>query len=82
MQIWTKPILPKGSMAIAVLYTEQGGNYIRVKYPLSRFGLSQGTYNLQEVFDGYSLGQHNLTSVISFNVNPTGIFMFTAKPVS
>lgn len=81
IQVWTKPILPKGSLAVAVLYTVQGGNYIRVKYPLSAFGLSQGSYDLQEVFDGDNLGRYNATSVISFNVNPTGIFMFTAKPV-
>lgn len=82
MQVWTKPILPKGSKAIAVVYTVQGGNFIRVKYPLEFYGLDAGEYHLTEVFEGHDLGQHNKSSIISFTVNPTGIYMFTAKPVN
>ncbi|XP_076085457.1 alpha-galactosidase A-like isoform X2 [Mytilus galloprovincialis] len=82
VQVWTKPILPKGSKAVAVVYTVQGGNFIRVKYPLEFYGLDAGDYHLTEVFEGHDLGQHNKSSIISFTVNPTGIYMFTAKPVN
>lgn len=63
-------------------YPGKGGNYIKVTYPLSMYGITDGKQcNITEVFDGYSMGTHNTSSVLTFNVNPTGIFMFTAKPV-
>lgn len=86
VQVWTKPILPKGSMAVAVIYhptnyPEAGGNYIKLSYPLKSYGLTQSTYDLTEVFEGQSLGRLTPTSTLTYKINPSGIFMFTAKPV-
>ncbi|XP_071124498.1 alpha-N-acetylgalactosaminidase-like [Mytilus edulis] len=87
VQVWTRSILPLGSKAVAVLfvtdhYPGKGGNYIKVTYPLSMYGITDGKqYDITEVFDGHSMGTHNTSSILTFNVNPTGIFMFTVKPL-
>lgn len=82
LQVWTRPILPEGTTAVAVVNIGEGGPSVKTYFPLAMYGLQANDYDLTEAFDGYSLGRHNLTSVVTFNVNPTGIFMFIAKPVS
>ena len=55
--IWTRPITPTGSYAIAAVYSKQQGYPIRVSLPLAAVNLtaSQG-YNVTEVFDNVSVG--------------------------
>lgn len=73
-------------MAVAVVYhptnyPNAGGNYIELSYPLKMYGLDQATYQLTEVFDGQNLGLFKPISILTYKINPSGIFMFTAKPV-
>ena len=82
LQVWTRPILPEGTTAVAVVNIGEGGPSVKTYFPLVMYGLQANDYDLTEAFDGYSLGRHNLSSVVTFKVNPTGIFMFIAKPVS
>ena len=82
LQVWTRPVLPTGSVAIAVLNKGHSGNSVKVDFPLKMYGLESTVYDLTEVFDGQSLGRYNISSVVTFYVNPTGIYMFLAKPVS
>lgn len=79
---WVKPILPKGTFAVAVVNM---GNYGRPTYftkAISEFGLHHPNgYKLTETFDGKSMGPFNLTDHITLNLVPTGMFLATAIPI-
>ena len=74
IQIWTRPVMPTGSVAFVFLNT---GNATpsKVSIKLSDLGLTgQAGYRVDEVFTGASLGKMTSNSTISQNVNPTGVF--------
>ncbi|KAL5011921.1 hypothetical protein ScPMuIL_010472 [Solemya velum] len=78
---WTKPILPKGSYAIAVVNMGHYGEPLYFRRPLKDFGLSNPTgYNLTETFDGGQMGYFNISDQLTLNLEPTGIFLVTAIP--
>lgn len=82
IQIWTRPILPKGSLAFAIINFNTDGTPRHVNLKLSDIGLKNvAGYNVTEVFDGKYLGALKSSSVLSASVNPTGIYMAKAVPL-
>ena len=77
--IWTRPITPTGSYAVAAVYSKQQGYPIRVSMPLSAINLNapQG-YNITEVFDDIAVGYLKPNQNLTYTVNPSGIYLLRA----
>lgn len=77
--IWTRPITPTGSYAIAATYSKQQGYPIHVTLPLSAINLTapQG-YNITEVFDNTAVGYLKPNQNLTYVVNPSGINLLRA----
>jgi len=77
--IWTRPITPPGSYAIAAVYSKQQGYPIHVTLPLSaiRLNATQG-YNVTEVFDNTAVGFLKPNQNLTYIVNPSGICLLRA----
>jgi len=77
--IWTRPITPTGSYAIAAVYSKQQGYPIHVTLPLSAINLNapQG-YNITEVFDNIAVGYLKPSQNLTYTVNPSGISLLRA----
>ena len=76
VQVWTRPIVPVGSFAVAIIYTKQSGYPIHVSVKLKDIGLISATgYNVTELFDGKQLGYYSQNSNFTTYVNPSGIYM-------
>ena len=41
--------------------------------------VAEGGYDVREVFDNEPIGHFTMDSTLHCNVNPTGVYMFTAK---
>jgi hypothetical protein len=78
-QLWTRPITPPGSYAVAALYLKLGGYPLHVSFPLAALGLTAPRgYNLTEVFDGVNLGHYLPAQNFTYVVNPSGIYLLKA----
>ncbi|XP_041359889.1 alpha-N-acetylgalactosaminidase-like [Gigantopelta aegis] len=78
IQIWNRPILPKGSYAIVVLNRGEGGSAARISVKGQQLGLNDPKgYALVNVFDGSSMGYLTPTGSLELSINPTGVVMFT-----
>ncbi|CAD5122803.1 DgyrCDS11209 [Dimorphilus gyrociliatus] len=80
IQVWVRPLAPRGTFAIATIYTNTFGYPIKVSTKLSDLGLKNPNgYNVTEVFDGIHRGEfrsnHNYTRM----VKPTDIDLVLAK---
>jgi len=77
--VWTRPITPPGSYAIAAVYSKQQGYPIHVTLPLSAVQLNatQG-YNVTEVFDNIPVGFLKPNQNLTYIVNPSGICLLRA----
>jgi len=74
IEFWTRPILPSGSHAFAVVNLGVAVPK-KVTLRLSHIGLeSESGYNVTEVFDGKFVGVYKPDSVFSLRVNPSGVF--------
>lgn len=84
LQIWKRAISPKGSLAIAFLnFLINGGGAKEMQTTLSRLGLNRASgYNVTEGFTGEFIGVYKPTSVLSVMVNPSGVYLVVAKPLS
>ena len=81
VEVWTKPILPFGSYALA-LVNMGNATPTKISVILSDFGLPGiSGYNVTEVFDGTYLGLFKLSSKLEVYVNPTGVFFAQAIAV-
>lgn len=81
VQVWTRPILPQGTMAFAFL---NGGTSdpTKVSIALADLGLkATGGYTITEVFDGTKMGNFKPTDKFTVYVNPTGVFFGKASPI-
>jgi len=77
--IWTRPITPTGSYAVAAVYSQQKGHPIHVSLPLSAINLkSPQGYNITEVFDDIAVGYLKPTQNLTYIVNPSGIYLLRA----
>ena len=82
VSIWTRQVLPTGSLAVAFLYTKDGGYPIKVTTLLADVGLKASqTYDVYEVFDNVKLGQYRGSQNFTCTVNPTGVYLIKATPV-
>jgi hypothetical protein len=81
LQMWTKPLLPKGSHAIVVLNLHQGGGQLHVNFTLNDLDIYDSNgFNVSETFEGRHIGFYKSNDVIKCKVNPSGVFMMTARP--
>jgi len=77
--IWTRPIVPVGSYAIAALYSKQQGYPMHVTLPLSAINLTATHgYNITEVFDDTAVGYLKPSQNLTYKVNPSGIYLLRA----
>ena len=77
--MWTKPVLPDGSLAVAFLYVMQSGGPIKVTFNLNQLNLtSPSGYQITEVFEGKDLGNFHSSQNFSCYVNPTGVYVIKA----
>lgn len=78
-----KEIQPIGSYAFAFVNFNTNGVPQKLSFTLKYLQFTDPAgYNITETFTGKFLGIYKLTAVFSTSVNPTGIFMATAVPVS
>lgn len=82
ISVWTRPILPQGSIAIAVLNTGDGGSQTKVSIRCSDLGMtSPGGYNVTEVFTGMPFGLFKPQDSLNVSVVPSGVFFGSAMPL-
>lgn len=82
LEFWSRPILPQGSFAFAVVNYSSGGGPALINISLSSFAIAFSTgYNVTEAFDGITLGVLKPKSEFKISVNPSGVFMAVAVPV-
>lgn len=80
IQVWTRPILPRGSYAIATIFTKTIGYPIKISTKLSDIGLrSSRGYNITEVFDDIFQGEFKLNQNYTRRINPTDIDLVIAR---
>ncbi|XP_045204379.2 alpha-N-acetylgalactosaminidase-like [Mercenaria mercenaria] len=83
LQIWTRPITPHGSYAIVILNLRKGGGPSAVNFTLTDLDIyNSDGYNLTETFDGKYLGIYKSNATFKCKVNPSGVYMITAVPVT
>ncbi|CAC5379335.1 unnamed protein product [Mytilus coruscus] len=82
IQEWTRPIMPKGSVAIGILNTGEGGTGAKVKVLCSDLGLtSPGGYSITEEFTGTVVGSFKPQQYLNVTVVPSGVFFGSASPL-
>ena len=83
IQLWTRPVMPQGSMAFAFVNTGTGGTPTKVSISLQNLGMTMsGGYNITELFDNKNMGEFKPSQTFMTMVNPTGIFLAKAVPLS
>jgi len=81
-EVWVKPILPKGSVAFAFIYTGDQGTPVKVSFRFSDLELNAASYNVTEVFSGKMMGVYKSADTFATMVVPSGIFLGKAVPLS
>ena len=77
--MWTRPVLPRGSFAVAFLYTEGFGYPIKVSVTFRELGLTNTNgYHVVEAFDGVDLKTYKPDDRFICRVNPTGVYLIRA----
>ncbi|ESO07803.1 hypothetical protein HELRODRAFT_98483 [Helobdella robusta] len=75
--IWTKPILPEGSFAVALLNTNIAGLPSQTSFQLSSLDISgSARYNVTEVFSGDYHGVFKPWHYFNCEVEPSGALLF------
>ena len=79
VQIWMKPVKPKGSFALALIYTNISGGPSKVSVKLMDLGMhTASSYNFTEVFEGRHIGVYKPWYTFNAEVNPTGVLFIKA----
>lgn len=79
---WARPLVKKGSYAIAILNGSSYGMPAPINATLQYFGLTnQDGYNITDAFDGLSLGPHKLTQPILLKLPAHDTFLGTVVPL-
>ena len=82
IQIWTRPVMPTGSVAFAFLNFGTGGMPATVSATLNSMGMTRpGGYNITDVFTSAGMGSFRPSQTFSTKVNPTGVFFGLAMPL-
>ncbi|CAH1777534.1 unnamed protein product [Owenia fusiformis] len=80
VQLWSRPILPEGSVAFAYLYTGTGGTPSHIQDVVTNAGLTSSRgYNVTCAFTGKHIGYFKPTDKFDLHVDPTGVFLGIAK---
>jgi len=83
IEIWTKPIMPAGSYAFALLnFANDMPQKVTVQFSTGLLMSGAGAYNVTEVFDGTYVGLYKPSSSFSVMVNPNGVFFGKALAVT
>lgn len=78
--IWRKPIMPRGSFAIALKYTNIAGGPTKITIKLQDLGLTTAAaYKFTDVFTGKDLGTVKPWYTYNCEVNPTGVLFIHAQ---
>lgn len=81
--MWTRPVVPRGSFALAVLNKYNDAYPVITKLTLKYIGLTHPTgYNVTEVFDGKPLGVFKPKDILESTTNPTGIQLYRFTAIS
>lgn len=79
LEVWARPIVPKGSKAIVFLNLNEGGGPTKMVTSLLQLGLdNKKGYRFTETFDGTDLDVYYPLDVFVCFVDPTGVYMVTA----
>jgi len=81
IQVWTRPVTPKGSVAFVFLYV---GVPAPTQFSITLADMDMknpGGYNITEVFDGKPAGVFKPTDTFTATVNPGGVFFGRATPL-
>ncbi|XP_025087731.1 alpha-N-acetylgalactosaminidase-like [Pomacea canaliculata] len=82
IEFWSRPIVPQGSFAFAVVNFSAAGGPAFLDLSLSNFAASfSSIYNVTEAFDGTPVGILKPNTTFRVSVNPSGVFMAVAIPV-
>jgi hypothetical protein len=82
VRIWRKTILPKGSYAIAIFYTNISGGPAKVSIRLSDIGIvSAAQYTMTETISGRSIGIYRPWYTLNIEINPTGVVLIDASAI-
>jgi len=82
IEIWTRPIIPTGSYAFALLNLGTA-TPTKVSFVISDLGFhNTAGYNVTEVFDSKYIGLFKPTSRLTMSVNPSGVFFGKATVMS
>lgn len=80
IEVWMRPLSPPSSAAIIFLNLNEGGYPIKVIHILYKLGLtSENGYTITETFKGTDLGKYKPMDIFSCIVDPTGVYMITAR---
>lgn len=79
VEVWSKPILPTGSFAVAFLQLANNGDQTLVTVLAQDVGLtSVNGYNIYDGFSGQPVMTITPRTPLKINVNPNGVVLFTA----
>lgn len=75
LEAWSRPVLPAGSHAIALLNLNAGGYTKKVSVKLADLDIKgSGHFVLTEVFTGEKIGTYNSSSTLVRMVDESSIF--------
>ena len=82
VKVWLRPIIPRGSFAIVLLYTNVSGGPSKVTFKLQDVGMTTAAaYNFTEVYSGTHIGFYKPWHTFNCEVNPTGVLFIQATVV-
>lgn len=83
IQLWVKPILPKGSLAIVFFNTNNFSSGSPISVQASDIGMANSRgYQVTEVFKGKDLGTFTPDMKLNFRVFPTDVYMIVCNILS
>jgi len=81
IHIWTRPVTPGGSFAVAFLNTQESGYPQKLHITLADIHIKENVYyDVIEVFENTFLGYYKPDTPLSISVNPTGVYLIRVSP--
>ncbi|WAQ98162.1 AGAL-like protein [Mya arenaria] len=81
VEVWSRPISPVGSFAIAFLQLANHGDPTPVSVTGRDIGLTASGYMFMDGFNNQPMGTYGPDSPVKVVVNPNGVVLFRAKPI-
>ena len=80
LEIWVKPIVPEGSLAVVLLNTATFGSGTPISLQADSVSMTDTRgYNVIEAFTGQSKGLIHPTDQLNLFVTPTSVYMMICK---